>query len=347
MNAENFFLSKLSIFVRATVLALVTGLLSVIPVATSHATTSSEIGSAQEMAYTGPFGSVTASLRIPANSVPDSYTITFTSAGTADLTQMSLTIQERTHAWVYGVDHFATGLPAEITMPKNIFPRSVIGYSEDGGATWIAIAQVSSSSDIVYSATAAGYVVTGSNLTIYTYHLSTFGAYVPPTVSVKAEDNNTAERAAAKREADKKAARAEITAAITDTKPLTAELFATAEINGVTTANVALVQAEILALPLTSRTDIVQITAIARKYEVVDKIAFSEVRVQAKEFVEIGLIPLESKYKSNLIYAISRLSVQSRSDYASIKAAIDAETKVIEDRKARLAVVIARSQVRK
>jgi hypothetical protein len=157
-----------------------------------------------------------------------------------------------------------------------------------------------------------------------------------------------AQRAAeAKREAEKQAARNEITNLVKTSQDINLEMFTKAEISGVTAANIAAVQTEISALPQSSRADLSQVLKIARKYEIVGRIAsdrFSS--VYSDSLIEIGLIPEGSKHKAALTAAIKKLSPSDRSTYTSIQKAIDAEIAEIQVRKNRLADVIARNASR-
>jgi uncharacterized phage protein gp47/JayE len=124
-------------------------------------------------------------------------------------------------------------------------------------------------------------------------------------------------------------------------------MFSKAEISGVTEANIAAVQAEIAALPQTSRADLSQVLKIARKYEVVGKIASDQfASVHSDSLIEIGLIPEDSQNKAAITAAIKKLPLSDRSSYAVIKKAIDAEIAEIQTRKDRLAKVITRNTSR-
>jgi len=167
------------------------------------------------------------------------------------------------------------------------------------------------------------------------------------TTAASAAAKAAAEAAAAKREAEKQAARADITSKLKSAKDLTVDAFAKAEIPGITAGNIAAVQAELLALPESSRTDINQVLKVAHKYEVVGNIGSDQVlNMQSNSFVEIGLIPATSKNKVALVAAVKKLPAASRDTYAEIKAAIDAATKDIQVRSDRLASIIARNATR-
>jgi BspA type Leucine rich repeat region (6 copies) len=170
---------------------------------------------------------------------------------------------------------------------------------------------------------------------------------VASTAAADAAAKAAAEAAAAKREAEKQAARADITSKLKSAKDLTVDAFAKAEIPGITATNIAAVQAELLALPESTRTDINQVLKIAHKYEVVGNIGSDQINyMQSNSFIEIGLIPADSKNKVALVAAVRSLPEGSRDTYAEIKTAIDAEMARIQARKDRLVAAITRNSNR-
>ena len=159
--------------------------------------------------------------------------------------------------------------------------------------------------------------------------------------------DNSAAQAAAKREAIKREARAELITKSVEGQVLTIELLTKAEIFGITLGNIAEFQTEILNLPVNFRSDISSIMKIAYKYEVVGKISSDLVsNLLPNSYVEIGLINVESKHKVALVAAVKRLPAEARKNYASIKAEIDSEMARIQARKERLASVITRNAKR-
>jgi YVTN family beta-propeller protein len=161
------------------------------------------------------------------------------------------------------------------------------------------------------------------------------------SVPVSEADINKA--AAAQRDADVKAARTDISNKLAKSEKLTVDSFTQADIAGVTADNFAQVQAEILALPADSRTDINEVLKVARKYEVVGKIASENIRsLPNNAFVEVGLIPTASKNKASLVAAVRRVQPSDRDSYAEIQAIIATEAASIKARKDRLASVINR-----
>ena len=153
--------------------------------------------------------------------------------------------------------------------------------------------------------------------------------------------------AAAIRAAEERSARTDIVSSLKTAQALTVASFAKAGIPGVTDANFAELQAELLNMPEASRTDINQVLKVARKYEVVGKIGSDRaVPLQSNLFVEIGLIPVTSTNKIALVNAVKNLPVASRDTYAEIKAAVDQEMARIQARKDRLANVLLKNSTR-
>ena len=153
--------------------------------------------------------------------------------------------------------------------------------------------------------------------------------------------------AAAQREAAQKAARAELLVRLANAKPATAGKFAEAGINGVTDSNIAAVNEEIALLPADSRTSLSSIIKIARKFEVVGMISTSQVRqVLPTLYVEVGLIPADSKNKTSLVNAVKRLSAEDRNSFEAIKIAIAAEQAAITRRSEHLELVRSRNSSR-
>jgi hypothetical protein len=139
-----------------------------------------------------------------------------------------------------------------------------------------------------------------------------------------------------------KAARTDISNKLAKSEKLTVDSFKQADIAGVTADNFAQVQAEILALPVEARSDLKQVLMVARKYEVVGKIASENIRsLPNSAFVEVGLIPAASKNKASLIAAVRRVEPSDRDSYAEIQTIIATEAASINARKDRLAAVIA------
>ncbi len=153
------------------------------------------------------------------------------------------------------------------------------------------------------------------------------------------DDGAAAARAAAElREAKKRKARADLT---NPAIALTVGAFSDAECNGVHDINFSEVSAEIQSLSLDSRIDIKEILKICRKYEVVDKVATNKPFHHAM-LQEIGLIPLDSKFKSQITVALRSLPGVEVSTYKQIEIAIANKVRAIQDLKSRLSATIAR-----
>jgi hypothetical protein len=277
------------------------------------------------------------SLVIPIGAVTETFTITISAAGTTSLSQVGIAIE----GWTYGTNSFNPHYPAMITMPASAVPYSQLGYSENGGATYIAIPLVSDSSTIVDYTFGTGYVVSGSNVIIYSYHLSIFGSFVN-TAAVAAADLAAQKAADAKREAQKQVARVDITNSFTDAKAPTLEQFSTAEISGATSKNLAEINKELLALPLSERSDLAVIQKVTKKYGILDLISMGDkfTSVSAKDLSDVGLVP--AAYRTSVTYALRLLPASERNDYAKIALAIKEKIAAIEKTKARLAALLSR-----
>jgi uncharacterized delta-60 repeat protein len=217
-------------------------------------------------------------------------------------------------------------------------PGSITGRVFQSGSGSITITGLTPSTAYTFRVTASNSAGTSSASG------ATASITTPPSESERTAAEKAAEKAAAaKREAEKQEARAQIKNSLVTSKVISLEMFTKAEISGITAENIAEVQNEIAALPQISRADLNQVLKIARKYEVVGKIASNQVAtVLPVTLIEIGLIPEDSKYKAAITSTIKKLPASDRSSYASIKKAIDAKMAEIQTRKDRLANVVAR-----
>jgi hypothetical protein len=170
-------------------------------------------------------------------------------------------------------------------------------------------------------------------------------------ISVQTLDSEVVRRANERnaeklREIEKKAAREEILALIGDAKVIDLATFGRAAIAGVTPKNISEVQAEILGLSEEYRSDIKQVLRIARKFEVVDKVASSD-RIYSSMLQEVGLISQDSKHKAALTAALRKLPASERTSYLAIKQAIDVQMAEIQTRKTRLSEVMGQIAARR
>jgi streptogramin lyase len=310
--------------------------------------------STQEVKLSGQSLNSTLSLEIPAGSLPTGTVVTI-SPLTSD-TGLNLPEEGVFHSGFNIVwkapDQQANELPPESTVPltltvtdpaiksgDSIFELLNGALTSVGEATQNGKLTFKFSRDPIY---AVGRLTSAPPATVSIAPAPTASA--APTAG---ELNAAAEAAAAKREAEKKAARADITTTLKNAKDLSVEAFVTAEITGINATNIALVQAELLALPEEARADINEILKVARKYEIVGNIGSDRISsLQSNSFIEIGLIPASSKNKVALVAAIRKLPASARDTYAEIKAAIDAESAKIKTRSERLAAIISRNAQR-
>lgn len=224
-----------------------------------------------------------------------------------------------------------------------ISPSSPAGMSFNtttGAFTGTPTSVTSATSYTVTATNASGSATATFTLTVSAEELAEQAAQAAAARDAAARA--ASEAAAAQREAEKKSARSEIVEKFSNSESVSIKTFTQAEIAGITEENIEAVQAEIAALPEESRADITQVLKVARKYEVVGVIASEQVKsIYSNSLIEIGLIPEESKYKATLTRVVKELSQAERSTYAGIKEAIEAEMAEIQDRKDRLANILA------
>jgi len=217
-------------------------------------------------------------------------------------------------------------------------PGSITGRVFQSGSGSITITGLTPSTAYTFRVTASNSAGTSS----------ASGATVSITTPASdaelgAQTAAAAAAAAAKREAETRLARTEIASKFKNSEKVTLESFKQAEIPGVTSENLAAVQAEIQSLPKESRSDITQITKVARKYEVIGKIASEQINnFNANDLIEVGLIPTDNKNKMALATTLKKLPQQDRDTYAEIKAAIDAALAKIQARKEKVQALIFR-----
>jgi streptogramin lyase len=228
-------------------------------------------------------------------------------------------------------------------------PGSITGRVLQAGSGTITMSGLTSSTAYTFRVTASNSVGT-SSVSSATVSITTpasaeeiavqdAAAVVAAALAAKA----AVIAAVVKREADRRIARTEILAKYKKSESISIELFAQAEIAGITKENIKAVQAEIAALPEVSRADITQVLKVARKYEVVGLIASDRVvAVYSNSLIEIGLIPEDSEHKAALTEAIKNLPEDERSSYAAIKEALNAKMAEIQARKDRLTAILGR-----
>ena len=232
-------------------------------------------------------------------------------------------------------------------------PGSFTGQLLQAGSGSITVTGLTSSTAYTFTVTASNSAGTSSassastSITIPASDEELAEQAAQATAARDAAARAASAAAAVRREAEKKSARSEILDKFRSSEKATIETFNQAEIAGITKENIEAASAEILALPDKSRSDITQVLEIARKYEVVGKIASEQVStVYSSELIEVGLISAESKHKATLTAALRKLPAPLRSSYAQIEVALNAHMETIQARKDRLAAVIARNAAR-
>ena len=171
MLAHKKFKSNSFVLIRLMLVSLVAIFFSFLSVTASQAGDYTTVTA--DMTFSGVFEGSTVTFNIPALSVTAGQTLTITNAGSTDVTKVNVSIA----GWVYGTNSFASGKPVSITMPKNLLPNSAIAYSNDG-ITWVRIPLVANIAAITNQLTGDGYTDGGANVTIYSYHLTSFGAHI-------------------------------------------------------------------------------------------------------------------------------------------------------------------------
>ena len=222
-------------------------------------------------------------------------------------------------------------------------------YSINGGA-YISVGGTTSpftitglSSNTSYSVTILALNSQGAGTPSNTLQVTTSLS----AADIKAAADAAAKAAAEKREAEKQDARRQIILKAIAQENIPLELFNKASIAGVSDSNVSAINSEVVTLSQDARSDINQILKIVRKFEVVGAIGSDQVeRILPRDYVEVGLIPENSKNKTALASAIKKLPVNARDSFEEIKAVIDLEIGKFQARQDRLAAVISRYKTR-
>jgi hypothetical protein len=161
-----------------------------------------------------------------------------------------------------------------------------------------------------------------------------------PTDAISPPETSSEREASAKREADKQAARAEIINLFRNSGRATLRSLNQAEIFGVTSGNIDQFHTEVFALPKETQTEIKEILRIARKFEVVDKVASNQ-KIYSSVLQEVGLIPQDSKNKAFIVSTLRKLPAPERTSYQAIKQVIDLLMTEIQSRQQRFSEVLA------
>ena len=215
-------------------------------------------------------------------------------------------------------------------------PGSITGRVLQSGSGTITITGLTPSTAYTFRVTASNSAGTSS----------ASGATVSITMPASQAEIDAATLAAqriaeAKREAEKKAARTEITKGFSESKVPTIQQFAAAEISGVTEKNLPMISKELMAMNSADRSDIKMVEKISKKYRILDAISQGDKfsTVTANDLSSVGLIP--KNYQTTVTNSLRSLPASQRDDYTKITAAINEELAVIRIREERLASVLA------
>ena len=237
------------------------------------------------------------------------------------------------------------GLTLQIVTPEMLNAEAAAAFDSlvaalpTVGSITLANAAAIASARAIFSALsddAKAQVTALATLVLAEEKIESLSETIPSDEQREALAREAARAAVAAREAAKQQARSALV--VKSKAPLTLDMFASADIAGITANNLEAISAEIEALPTERRSEIGEILKIARKFEVVDKIA-AGIRVSPAMFQEIGLIALNSPYKTSLISAVRKMSASDLSSYEKIQAIINAQMKKIQERKDRIRVL--------
>jgi hypothetical protein len=169
------------------------------------------------------------------------------------------------------------------------------------------------------------------------------GTGVSPTTSVQTTDNSQAREQAEAKARAVESAKSEVKSALTSGKPLTVDNLIGAEIFGVTSKNIDLVNADIAKLSEADKTDIKQVEKVVLKFATVDKVA-DHANLYSSDLIAVGLLSADSKNKSSILSQLKKLPSTSLDSFEKIQAAGAAVEKKYADRKARLNAALARTR---
>lgn len=166
------------------------------------------------------------------------------------------------------------------------------------------------------------------------------------TVSPTSHSSNDAQRISREeREKAVQKAVGELRSTLASGKPLTADQFTNAEIRGVTSKNVSVINEEISKLPIAESQSIVSIARIVFKYDVAGRLEKS-VTVYYPELVAAGFAPSVSEYRTATLRELKKLPAEKVDSLLEITAAVAEIQQKYVARKLRLIEVIARIKAR-
>lgn len=140
----------------------------------------------------------------------------------------------------------------------------------------------------------------------------------------------------AKREADKQSARSEISSNYLNLIIPRFDLFAIAEISGVTVKNLPYISNEIIAFAEAPRSEIINVIKISNKYRILDAICVGDkfTSIYAQDLTQVGLTSKENQ--TTITYALRMSPVADRDSYFKISSVISEQLAIIKIRKERL-----------
>jgi hypothetical protein len=137
------------------------------------------------------------------------------------------------------------------------------------------------------------------------------------------------------------AARREILRLIKAEKPISLNLLNTAEINGGTSKNIPLINADITQLSKEAKESISSIQKIVFKFQTVDRVAKGE-RVYVSDLQSSGILKAETPNKSSILIALRKAPPFEVDTFENIQNFVSAIEKKFSDRNSRIDAVLAR-----
>jgi hypothetical protein len=162
-------------------------------------------------------------------------------------------------------------------------------------------------------------------------------------VSVSSSQSNESAREAARkaRQDAIDAARREILRLIQNEKPIPLTLLNTAEINGGTSKNISLINADVTRLSKEAKESLSSVEKIVFKFLTVDRVAKGE-RIYVSDLQSSGILRAEARNKSSISAALRKAAPSQVDTFEGILVFVSAVEKTFADRKTRLDSVLAR-----
>jgi hypothetical protein len=146
---------------------------------------------------------------------------------------------------------------------------------------------------------------------------------------------------AARREQAIAVAKNDVRNTLASGNPLTVEQLMKADLKGVTTKNIELINKDISKLSELEKSDIRLIEKVVLKFATVDKVAEGKTFLPV-DLIAVSLIPNDSKIKSSIATALRKLPASSVDTFEKIQAEVALIQKSHEERKNRLAAILAK-----